>query len=156
VHVLILKNLLHRADALIGACVKSNRGPICWQSSVEIWPLGPSSELRAVQGLGKLTDRIPHIQANPCSKTSERRKDSIHSPTNSGQSFRVMDAPEIYQVTGPVVVGEFLTAIQASNVASSRADRPTSGKSGWDRLAQGYRGTFMSMKTNKNKTKQCP
>jgi len=34
-----------------------------------------------------------------------------------------MDAPEIYQSPGLVVVSEFLTAIQASDVASSAIDR---------------------------------
>jgi hypothetical protein len=33
-----------------------------------------------------------------------------------------MDAPEIYQSPGLVVVSEFLTAIQASDVGSTAAD----------------------------------
>jgi hypothetical protein len=70
-----------------------------------------------VQGPGTLTHRNLRIQpADPRSKTSKRRKESINSPTNSCQCFCVMDTPEIYEVAGPVVVSEFLTAIQASDV----------------------------------------
>ena len=82
----------------------------------------------AVHGPEKLTHRNPHIQpANACSDTSKRRKESIKSPTNSCQCFCVMDAPEIYQLPGLVVVGEFLTAIQASDVGSSGIGRSASG-----------------------------
>jgi hypothetical protein len=94
--------------------------------------------------------------ADPCSKTSERRKDSCNSPANSGERFRVVNAPEIHKVAGPVVISEFMTAIQAGNVASSRIDRLTCGKVGREGLAQCYRRAFMPMKTDENKTKQCP
>jgi hypothetical protein len=86
----------------------------------------------AVHGFGKLTHRIPHVQADPCSETSKRRKESSNSPANSCQCLCVMDAPEIHHAAGPVVVSEFLTAIQASDVASAPIDRPASGKVGWD------------------------
>jgi hypothetical protein len=65
-----------------------------------------------------------------------------------------MDAPEIYQPSGLVVVSELLTAIQASDVGPSAIDRSASLKVGWDRLA--YRRTLMQMGTDKNKTKQSP
>src|SRR5580658_2339721 len=82
----------------------------------------------AVHGPDTLTHRGPPIQlAAPCSETSEGRKESLKSPTNSRKCFRVMDAPEIYQVAGPVVVSEFLTAIQTSDVASSPTHRSASG-----------------------------
>jgi hypothetical protein len=81
----------------------------------------------AVHGLDKLTHRNPHIQpADPYSETSKGRKESINSPTNSCQCLCVMDAPEIYYSPGLVVVSEFLTAIQASNVRSSAIDRSVS------------------------------
>jgi hypothetical protein len=86
----------------------------------------------AMHGPGTLA-RNPHVQlADACSETSERRKEFMNSPTNSCQCFCVMDAPEIYHVAGPVVVSEFLTAIQASDVASPPTDGPASGKVGWD------------------------
>jgi hypothetical protein len=94
--------------------------------------------------------------ADACGEASERRKEFSKPPTKSCQCFCVMDAPEIYHAAGPVVVSEFLTAIQASDVASSPTDRPASGKVGWDCLAQCYRRTLVPMKTDKNKTKQCP
>jgi hypothetical protein len=63
----------------------------------------------------KVGSRSFHDQAlntfASCSETSERRKEFLKSPTNSCQCFCVMDAPEIYQASGPVVVSEFLTAI---------------------------------------------
>src|ERR1700719_3343172 len=78
----------------------------------------------AVHGTDKLLQRNPQIQpAEPCSETSSRRKESMHSPTNTCQSFWVMDAPEIHHLPGLVVVSEFVTAIQASDVAAPAIDR---------------------------------
>ncbi len=94
--------------------------------------------------------------ADPCSETSKRRKDSCNSPANSGKCFWIVNAPEIHKVAGPVVISEFMTAIQAGNVASSRISRLTCGKVGRDGIAQCYRRAFMPMKTDENKTKQCP
>lgn len=109
----------------------------------------------AVQGPETLTYRNLHLPpADPCGQTSERSKESMSSPTNSCQRFCVMDAPEIHQATGPVVVSEFLTAIQASDVGSSAIDSSAFGQVGRDGLAQGYRRTFMPMRTDKNKAKQ--
>jgi hypothetical protein len=108
----------------------------------------------SVHGLDKLTDRIPHVQADPRSETSKRRKESRNSPANSCQCFSVVNAPEIYQSAGQVVVSKFLTAIQASDVGSSAIDRPASGKVGWAGLAQCYGRTLVLMKTDKNKTKE--
>jgi hypothetical protein len=80
----------------------------------------------AVHGPGTVARRNPHMQlAHACSETSERRKEFMNSSTNSCQCFCVMDTPEIYEVAGPVVVSEFLTAIQASDV-SPAMDRPAS------------------------------
>ena len=111
---------------------------------------------QTVYGPGALTHRNPHMElTDACSETSERRKEFIDSPTNPCQCFCVVDAPEIHHAAGPVVVSEFLTAIQASDVASSATDRPASGKVGWDGIAQCYRRTLMPMKADKNKTKQC-
>jgi hypothetical protein len=110
-----------------------------------------------MHGLDPLTHLSPSIQLPASSsETSEKRKQSLKSPANSCQCFFVMDPPEIHQVAGPVVVGEFLTAIQTSDVASSPTDRSASGKAEWDGLAQRNRRTFMPMRTDKNKTKQCP
>ena len=107
------------------------------------------------KGADRLTLRNPHVQpANHCSETSKRRKEFNNSPANSCQCFCVMDAPEIYQPSGLVVVSELLTAIQASDVGPSAIDRSASLKVGWDRLA--YRRTLMQMGTDKNKTKQSP
>ena len=78
----------------------------------------------------------------------------MDSSTNSCQRFRVMDTPEIKQVTRHVVVSEFLTAIQASDVGSPAVDSPAFGSVGRDRLAQCDRRTFMAMRTDKNKAKQ--
>jgi len=70
-----------------------------------------------------LTDRSPHLQpAEPRSEASKRRKEFNNSPTHTCQCFCVMDAPEIYQSAGLVVVGEFLTAIQASDVGPPAID----------------------------------
>ena len=74
----------------------------------------------AVHRFDKFTHRIPNVKtAEPCRETSERRKEFINSPANSRQSFWVMDAPEIYQAPGFVVISEFLTAIQANDVSFS-------------------------------------
>jgi len=86
-----------------------------------------------VHGHGKLTYRNFHIQpGGPSSEASNRRKESINSPTNSCQCFCVTDAPEIDQSPGLVVVSESLTAIQASDVGSPAIDRSVSGQAGWD------------------------
>jgi len=82
----------------------------------------------AVQGPDDVTRRNPHIHpADPCNETSKKRKESNNSPTNCCQCFCVMDAPEIYQLSGLVVVSEFSTAIQASDVGFSAMDRSPSG-----------------------------
>jgi hypothetical protein len=65
-----------------------------------------------------------------------------------------MDAPEIYNPSGLVVVSELLTAIQASDEGPSAIDRSVSMKGGSGRLAYGR--PLMSMGTDKNKTKQSP
>ena len=109
----------------------------------------------AVHGPDKLTSRNPYIQpADPCSETSKRRKESSNFPTNSCQCFCVTDAPEIHQSSGLVVVNEFLTAIQASDVRSPAIDRWASGLVGWDRLSHCYRRALMPVGTDKNKTQQ--
>jgi hypothetical protein len=77
----------------------------------------------AVHRFDKFTHRIPNVKtADPCRETSKRRKEFIYPPANSCQSFCVMDAPEIYQAPGLVVVSEFLTAIQANDVSFSAKD----------------------------------
>src|SRR5271155_590623 len=114
----------------ICVCFKPGRGTHFTgnlASGLTLLALRQNSE--ALHGPDTLTHRGPHFQlAAPRSETSEWRKESLKSPTNSCQCFRVVDAPEIYQVAGPVVVSEFLTAIQTSDVASSPTDRSASGK----------------------------
>ena len=90
-------------------------------------PLALHQNAKATHGPDKLTHRNPIQPADPCSETSNRRKDSINSPTDSCHFFCVMDAPEIYQSPGFVVVGEFLTTIQAGDVVSSTMDSTVSG-----------------------------
>ena len=90
-------------------------------------PLALHRNSKAMHGPDKLTHRNPIQPADSCSETFNRRKESINSPTNSCQCFCVMDAPEIYQSPGFVVVGEFLTTIQASDVGSSTMDSSVSG-----------------------------
>jgi|SRR6185437_3015511 len=90
-------------------------------------PLALYQNSKAVHGPDKLTHRNPIQPADPCSKTSNRRKESINSPTKSCHCFCVMDAPEIHQSPGFVVVGEFLTTIQASDVGYSTMDSSVSG-----------------------------
>src|ERR1700730_2603191 len=100
-------------------------------SRLSLLALHESSE--AVQGPDKLTHRNPHIQsADPCSETSKNRKDSSNAPTNSCQCFCVMDAPEIYQPPGLVVVSEFLTAIHASDVGCSARNTSAFAWRRWD------------------------
>src|SRR5205814_8180397 len=111
----------------------------------------------AVHEPDKLTHRNPHIQpADTCSQTSKRRKEPINSSTNSSQCFCDMDAPEIHQSPGLVVVSELLTAIQASDVGFAAIDRSASRQVGRDGLAQCYRRTLMPMATDNSKTKECP
>jgi len=90
-------------------------------------PLALHRNSKAVHGPDKLTHRNPIQRGGPCGESSKRRKESINSPANSCHSVCVMDAPEIYQSTGFVVVGEFLTTIQASDVGSSTMDSTVSG-----------------------------
>src|SRR5580693_954375 len=118
----------------ICVCSKSDRGTdFTGNLSLALTLLALRQNFEAMHGPDTLTHRSSPIQAPAsCSETSERRKESLKSPTNSCQCFCVMDAPEIYQVAGPVVVSEFLTAIQTSDVASSPTDRSASGKVGWD------------------------
>ena len=104
------------------------RYPFTGNQALRLSPLALRKNSEAVHGPDKLTRRNPHIQpAEPCSETSKRRKESTNFPTDSGPCFCVMDAPEIYQSPGLVVVSEFLTAIQASDVSSSATDRSASG-----------------------------
>jgi hypothetical protein len=119
-------------------------------------PLVLHHNSKAVHGPVELI-RNPHIQpAGSCGETSKRRKESSNSSSNSCQCFCVMDAPEICQAPGLVVVSEFLTAVQASDVSSSAIERSASGQVGGDRLAQRHRRTLMLMAADKSKTKQCP
>ena len=114
---------------------------------------GQNSE--AVHGPRQLIHRNPHLQpAEPRSKASKRRKEFIDSPANSCQCFCVMDAPEIYQPPGLMVVSKFLTAVQASDVGFPAMDGSAVGDVRWNCLAQCYRGTLMPMRTDKDKTKQ--
>src|SRR5882762_167688 len=112
-----------------GSCFQVRaRRPLTGNRASSLSPLALRQNSEALHGLDKLTHRNPHIQpAQPCSETSKRRKESLHCPANSCPCFCVMDAPEIYQSTGLVVVSEFLTAIQASDVGSSAIDRSASG-----------------------------
>jgi hypothetical protein len=81
----------------------------------------------AVHRFDKFTHRIPNVKtAAPCRETSKRRKEFIYPPAKSCQSFCVMDAPEIHQAPGLVVVSEFLTAIQANDVSFPAKDRSAS------------------------------
>jgi len=80
-----------------------------------------------VQEPDNLRHRNPHIQpANSCNETSKRGKETNNASTNFCQRFCVMDAPEIYQSPALVVVSEFLTAIQASDVGFSAMNRSVS------------------------------
>src|SRR5579859_765136 len=109
----------------------------------------------AVHGPHQLIHRNPHLQpAEPCSKASKRRKKFINSPANSCPCFRVMDAPEVYQPPGLMVVSKFLTAVQACDVGFPAMDGSAFGDVRWNCLAQCYRRTLMPMGTDKNKTKQ--
>jgi hypothetical protein len=109
------------------------RCPFTGNQTSSLSPLALRQNREAVHGPDKLSHRNPHIQpADTCSENSKRRKESINSPTNSCQCFWVMDAPEICQSHGSVVVREFLTAIQASDVGSPAIDRSASGQAGWD------------------------
>ncbi len=90
-------------------------------------PLDLHQNSKAMHGPDKLTHRNPIQPADPCGETSNRRKESINSPTDCCHCFCVMDAPEIYQSPSFVVVGEFLTTIQASDVGSSTMDSTVSG-----------------------------
>jgi hypothetical protein len=82
----------------------------------------------AVQGPDNLTHVNPHIQpANPGNETSKRGKETNNASTNFCQRFCVMDAPEIYQSPALVVVSEFLTAVQTSDVGFSAMNRSVSG-----------------------------
>ncbi len=110
-----------------GGHCDGNTAALCNQKFFEraqrlsLLALGQNSE--AVHGPDKLTDRSPQLQpAEPRSEASKRRKEFINSPTNPCQCFCVMDAPEIYQSAGLVVAGEFLTAVQASDVGSPATD----------------------------------
>jgi hypothetical protein len=120
-------------------------------------PLALRQNSEVVHRLDKFTHRIPSVKtADPYRETSKRRKEFIYLPANACQRFCVMDAPEIYQASGLVVVSEFLTAIQANDVSFSAKDRSASEQVGWDCHTGRYRRTPMPMKTDKNKTKQCP
>lgn len=102
-----------------------------FRSRLPLLALRQNSE--AVHGPDTLPHRNLHIQpADLCAETSKSRKESINSPTNSCPCFCVTDAPEIYQSPGLVVVGEFLTAIQASDVGFSAKNRSASGYVGWN------------------------
>ena len=117
----------------------------------------PRQNSGALRGPGKLTYRNSHIQpAHPCSEIWERRKEFTNFPTNCCQCFCVTDAPEIYHSPGLVVVREFLTAIQASDVGSSAIDRPASWQVGRDRLAHCYRRALVPMGAGINQADQCP
>ena len=119
-------------------------------------PLALHQNSEATHGPVKLI-RNPHIHpAESCGEPSKRRKHSLNSSSNSCQRFCVMDAPEICQLPGLVVVSEFLAAVQASDVSSSAIKRSASGQVGGDRLAQRHRRALMLMAADKNKTKQCP
>jgi hypothetical protein len=82
----------------------------------------------AAQGPVNLTHRNLHIQpANPGNETSKRGKEINNASTNFRQRLCVMDAPEIYQSPALVIVSEFLTAVQTSDVGFSAMNRSVSG-----------------------------
>jgi len=133
------------------------RYPMTGNEASGFGPLALRQNPEAVHGPDKLTHQNPHIQfADPCSEASKRRKEFINPLTNSRQFFCVMDSPEICQSPGFLIVGEFLTAIEASDVRSLGIAGSASRQTGWDGLAHGYRRTLVPMGTNKNETKQCP
>jgi hypothetical protein len=134
----------------------SPRHPFTGNQASRLCPLVLRQNSEATHGPVELT-RNPHIHpAESCSEPSKRRRQSLNSPAYSCHRFCIADAPEIYQSSGLVVVFEFLTAIQASDVRSSAIQKSVSGQVGWDCFAQCHRGTLMLMATDKNKPKQCP
>jgi hypothetical protein len=66
----------------------------------------------ALHGPDNLGPRSPEIQfAGPCSESSHRRKEFTKFPANHRKCFCVVNAPEIHDSPGLVVVSEFLAAI---------------------------------------------
>jgi len=126
--LLAAPNKLHGIDPDVAV---SSRICTNHASRLSLSALRQNSE--GVQGADRLTLRNRHVQpANQCSETSKRRKELNNSPANSGHCLCVMDAPEVYQPTGLVVISELFTAIQASDVGPSAIDKSASVKVGWD------------------------
>jgi len=148
-------------NSLVGRGLRSlqvlPRYPFAGNLATSLGPLALRQNSEVVHGLDKLTHRSPHIQlAKTCGEASKRRKEFSNSPAHSCQCFCVMDAPEIYQSPGLVVVSELLTAIEANQVGFSAKYKSGPRYLGWHGLAQRYRRTPMPMGTYKDKTQQCP
>src|SRR5260370_30783581 len=83
------------------------RRPLTGNRASRLSPLALRQNSEALHGPDKLTHRNSQIQpAEPCSQTSKRRKESLNSPANSCPCFCVLDAPEINQSAGRVVLIE--------------------------------------------------
>ena len=66
-------------------------------------------------------------RSDTCSEVSKRRKKSVKFSPKSCQRFRVMDTPEIHELSGLRIESEALTAVQARDVGSSAIEGPVSG-----------------------------
>jgi hypothetical protein len=119
-------------------------------------PVALHHRSQVVHRSANCAQRNPYIQpAQPRRESSNWRKEFCYFPSNSGPRLNVVDAPVIDQPSGIVVVGEFLPAIQASNIGS-RAVVGSARQVRGHALAQCYRRAFVPMVTRNSKTHQRP
>ena len=115
---------------LAGQSLRMGTATAITPSTVQVSSLSPLAlhqNSEGMHGPDKFSHLNPLQPADPCSETLNGRKESINPATNSCHCFCVMDSPEIYQSPGFVVVGEFLTTIQARDVGYSTMDSSVSG-----------------------------